>query len=138
MLFLFCVFFFFKQKTAYEMRISDWSSDVCSSDLPLGRSSVEELSPRYFSGPVCSGPLRRLRVGGSVIDWPVADPRRAGRSLYGCLALAHYPNHCRYADSSRRPVPLGAAGHGSPARPEERRVGKECVSKCRSRGEPSH
>src|SRR3546814_2906168 len=29
----FCVFFFFKQKTAYEMRISDWSSDVCSSDL---------------------------------------------------------------------------------------------------------
>src|SRR3546814_2437046 len=33
-LFVFCViFFFFKQKTAYEMRISDWSSDVCSSDL---------------------------------------------------------------------------------------------------------
>src|SRR3546814_7831990 len=30
-------FFFFKQKTAYEMRISDWSSDVCSSDLPLAR-----------------------------------------------------------------------------------------------------
>src|SRR3546814_2513681 len=29
-----CFFFFFKQKTAYEMRISDWSSDVCSSDLP--------------------------------------------------------------------------------------------------------
>src|SRR3546814_18333577 len=29
-------FFFFKQKTAYEMRISDWSSDVCSSDLPAG------------------------------------------------------------------------------------------------------
>src|SRR3546814_4641927 len=28
-----CSFFFFKQKTAYEMRISDWSSDVCSSDL---------------------------------------------------------------------------------------------------------
>src|SRR3546814_2179011 len=31
------VFFFFKQKTAYEMRISDWSSDVCSSDLPSSR-----------------------------------------------------------------------------------------------------
>src|SRR3546814_6617058 len=30
---MFVVFFFFKQKTAYEMRISDWSSDVCSSDL---------------------------------------------------------------------------------------------------------
>src|SRR3546814_10151756 len=35
---MFCVlFFFFKQKTAYEMRISDWSSDVCSSDLPPAR-----------------------------------------------------------------------------------------------------
>src|SRR3546814_48091 len=31
---MFVFFFFFKQKTAYEMRISDWSSDVCSSDLP--------------------------------------------------------------------------------------------------------
>src|SRR3546814_4669610 len=34
--YIFCVFFF-KQKTAYEMRISDWSSDVCSSDLRKGR-----------------------------------------------------------------------------------------------------
>src|SRR3546814_604307 len=33
--FCFVYFFFFKQKTAYEMRISDWSSDVCSSDLPM-------------------------------------------------------------------------------------------------------
>src|SRR3546814_7684824 len=32
-MYLSCLFFFFKQKTAYEMRISDWSSDVCSSDL---------------------------------------------------------------------------------------------------------
>src|SRR3546814_2426849 len=32
------VFFFFKQKTAYEMRISDWSSDVCSSDLDINIS----------------------------------------------------------------------------------------------------
>src|SRR3546814_6073193 len=31
------MFFFFKQKTAYEMRISDWSSDVCSSDLMVGK-----------------------------------------------------------------------------------------------------
>src|SRR3546814_6612714 len=33
--------FFFKQKTAYEMRISDWSSDVCSSDLPTLRAEIE-------------------------------------------------------------------------------------------------
>src|SRR3546814_4265756 len=38
-LFVCCFFFFFKQKTAYEMRISDWSSDVCSSDL-LGRKEI--------------------------------------------------------------------------------------------------
>src|SRR3546814_21171418 len=38
------VFFFFKQKTAYEMRISDWSSDVCSSDLPQpDRRSLREF-----------------------------------------------------------------------------------------------
>src|SRR3546814_6755227 len=36
-----CVFFFFKQKTAYEMRISDWSSDVCSSDLTLRIDSTK-------------------------------------------------------------------------------------------------
>src|SRR3546814_5211106 len=35
-------FFFFKQKTAYGMRISDWSSDVCSSDLVLSRSIAEQ------------------------------------------------------------------------------------------------
>src|SRR3546814_6526284 len=45
-----CFFFFFKQKTAYEMRISDWSSDVCSSDLGreaahgrLGRSPFDAV-----------------------------------------------------------------------------------------------
>src|SRR3546814_131034 len=36
-------FFFFKQKTAYEMRISDWSSDVCSSDLPGEDGSVQGM-----------------------------------------------------------------------------------------------
>src|SRR3546814_4739544 len=39
-------FFFFKQKTAYEMRISDWSSDVCSSDLPGGRFRNESLQEK--------------------------------------------------------------------------------------------
>src|SRR3546814_8614765 len=38
------VFFFFKQKTAYEMRISDWSSDVCSSDL-MARTDPAEACP---------------------------------------------------------------------------------------------
>src|SRR3546814_9973372 len=38
------MFFFFKQKTAYEMRISDWSSDVCSSDLDAARSITADHS----------------------------------------------------------------------------------------------
>src|SRR3546814_7033608 len=46
-----CAFFFFKQKTAYEMRISDWSSDVCSSDLLVmraysGLAGPEDPRPR--------------------------------------------------------------------------------------------
>src|SRR3546814_1494519 len=41
---MFVVFFFFKQKAAYELRISDWSSDVCSSDLP-DHSSGSPLHP---------------------------------------------------------------------------------------------
>src|SRR3546814_7709180 len=43
-----CYFFFFKQKTAYEMRISDWSSDVCSSDLRIWRQAeagIVRISP---------------------------------------------------------------------------------------------
>src|SRR3546814_3703857 len=43
-----CIFFFFKQKTAYEMRISDWSSDVCSSDL--ARLMVYSTAWRYDQG----------------------------------------------------------------------------------------
>src|SRR3546814_5527640 len=43
-----CFLFFFKQKTAYEMRISDWSSDVCSSDLSSGSQISATVSP-FFS-----------------------------------------------------------------------------------------
>src|SRR3546814_8094157 len=43
-----CCFFFVKHKTAYELRISDWSSDVCSSDL-LGMAT-DEILARYSSG----------------------------------------------------------------------------------------
>src|SRR3546814_2632473 len=47
------VVFFFKQKTAYEMRISDWSSDVCSSDLGQNRSSVVRSMPRSIGKAQC-------------------------------------------------------------------------------------
>src|SRR3546814_7932664 len=89
--FLFFVcFFFFKQKTAYEMRISDWSSDVCSSDL-------DPFSRHACSSPAWNPSLRRL---------PLLLERRRARPV-------------------RR-------------RSEERRVGKECVSTCRSRWSPYH
>src|SRR3546814_13860551 len=44
LLYLFFLFFFFKQKTAYEMRISDWSSDVCSSDLRFAHRRDRDLA----------------------------------------------------------------------------------------------
>src|SRR3546814_8262265 len=67
-LYVFC-FFFFKQKTAYEMRISDWSSDVCSSDLiswlhstSSSRSNSRNwpphnTAPRHWNG--LASPCRR-------------------------------------------------------------------------------
>src|SRR3546814_8108459 len=77
----FFLIFFFKQKTAYEMRISDWSSDVCSSDL-----SLATMPPSTRRVSRLSAPSARI--------------------------------------ASRRS--------------EERRVGKECVSTCRSRWSPYH
>src|SRR3546814_18090162 len=50
-------FFFFKQKTAYDMRISDWSSDVCSSDLAW-KVSAEEIKARGYNLDI-SNPRRR-------------------------------------------------------------------------------
>src|SRR3546814_15817005 len=61
------MFFFFKQKTAYEMRISDWSSDVCSSDLPS--PSVQEKYAMRYAGPAgtseMSAPVSRKVPSGS-------------------------------------------------------------------------
>src|SRR3546814_5804635 len=90
------IFFFFKQKTAYEMRISDWSSDVCSSDL------VDELRT----------------VGNAARVEDLFAPR-AGRGEGDVLGDR----------SVEEKVVL---------RSEERRVGKECVSTCRSRWSPYH
>src|SRR3546814_10577372 len=64
------VFFFFKQKTAYEMRISDWSSDVCSSDLLDGRIGLVDQD---FSGVDQLGDVMR-RDRGRHAD---RDPSRA-------------------------------------------------------------
>src|SRR3546814_9576990 len=54
---MFFVFFFFKQKTAYEMRISDWSSDVCSAEKPdcvtwfrAGSAGMDEHASLFWNG----------------------------------------------------------------------------------------
>src|SRR3546814_10015472 len=99
--FVFLHFFFFKQKTAYEMRISDWSSDVCSSDLAVfARLVIARLVGKDRAR------LQRLVPAGR------RDPLRP---------FVHRKE-------------AAAAGPGS----EERRVGKECVSTCRSRWSPYH
>src|SRR3546814_9469607 len=57
-----CVcFFFFKQKTAYEMRISDWSSDVCSSDLQSARPKSCCALTRAWSWPRHDGDTAHAR-----------------------------------------------------------------------------
>src|SRR3546814_3889841 len=109
---MFCVFFF-KQKTAYEMRISDWSSDVCSSDLvELG------LAPcRLHQFEHCS----RMKALGQTFDLIGIEDR---------IGLQH---------PARSIGPFAGIGRFNllgVARSEERRVGKECVSTCRSRWSP--
>src|SRR3546814_17486591 len=54
------VVFFFKQKTAYEMRISDWSSDVCSSDLQI--QLCESPDGQYDAAHEAAGPARGRRT----------------------------------------------------------------------------
>src|SRR3546814_6085311 len=93
----FVCFFFFKQKTAYEMRISDWSSDVCSSDLLLRAVALDDAPPEHHRDAIRHGERLLLVMG----DQDEGDADGALRS-------------------------------------EERRVGKECVSTCRSRWSPYH
>src|SRR3546814_7627587 len=107
-------FFFFKQKTAYEMRISDWSSDVCSSDL----LRVEVAATRAGAG---LGEVDRPLARDSNVD--PADVRELAADAESVGIAAGLGNHLRPLDDLRS---------------EERRVGKECVSTCRSRWSPDH
>src|SRR3546814_8622909 len=68
---LFC-FFFFKQKTAYEMRISDWSSDVCSSDLNAGRIGVSLRRSLTLAGLLC---VQGFVVGCSEAETLISDAK---------------------------------------------------------------
>src|SRR3546814_4843242 len=97
---------FFKQKTAYEMSISDWSSDVCSSDLHMSDQTVQRI---VIDGLVFHGDGN-------------PEPLHTGRVTAASITVAPYTQGFEPAfDAMSR-------------RPEERRVGQECVSPCRSRG----
>src|SRR3546814_10535811 len=79
----FMLIFFFKQKTAYEMRISDWSSDVCSSDL----SAIElhHLFPRGYledSGVTDNKKINQI-ANFALVEWP--DTLKIGKK-----SPAHY------------------------------------------------
>src|SRR3546814_7411537 len=111
-MYYYCIFFFFfKQKTAYEMRISDWSSDVCSSDL-------------FREG------IRRYMKAHRYANTETTD-------LWDAIEEATGEPVRRIMDSW-----IFQGGHPlvrvDLRRSEERRVGKACVSTCRSRGSPYH
>src|SRR3546814_14742279 len=108
-------FFFFKQKTAYELRISVWSSDVCSSDL--------------------IGFVKR-RLHALVIRLADFESDR-NREITGLDGGDEPPFATFQAPSHDIDVVGGKSGHGG-NRSEERRVGKESVSTCRSRWSTSH
>src|SRR3546814_5330883 len=63
------IFFFFKQKTAYEMRISDWSSDVCSSDLAAfgDDDDVDDRARASVFAPVLRGALHHVPAAVEVV-----------------------------------------------------------------------
>src|SRR5881628_1671681 len=57
-----CFFFFFKQKTAYEMSVSDWSSDVCSSDLKKGLIEVADKGTIFLDEIGEMSPMLQVKV----------------------------------------------------------------------------
>src|SRR3546814_14297783 len=115
------MFFFFKQKTAYEMRISDWSSDVCSSDLSLRYRSRETKRSSWFSADRSRSPEPAPPL---ITAFDAMLSKARTRSSPGTVISAI--NAC----DGNKPRTSG--------RSEERRVGKECVSRCRSRWSPYH
>src|SRR3546814_15219161 len=107
------------------MRISDWSSDVCSSDLP---ECVQRLLGELLAASILLA--SNIKFDGSLV-----------LQLQGDGPISLIVVECN-ADLSVRATVSLREGHEVPAdgtlRSEERRVGKECVSTCRSRWSPDH
>src|SRR3546814_16101786 len=101
------------------MRISDWSSDVCSSDLFSGTTCIELVQPTNDQPSIFREVLDRHGEGAVHHHYPKIR----------CLTAPEYDALC----ASYRTL-----GYEEALRSEERRVGKECVSTCRSRWSPYH
>src|SRR3546814_1550568 len=110
-------FFFFKQKTAYEMRISDWSSDVCSSDLVEGY----EIEWANISGGPKS--IEAFRADALDASYVAEIPP---------LFATWTDTPVKIVAVTENPDPLDNPIYEL-GRSEERRVGKECFRTCRSR-----
>src|SRR3546814_3498493 len=78
------IFFFFKQKTAYDMRISDWSSDVCSSDLDLVRHRIARREHQDRRG---EGAVAQLARDAQAIELgePDVEEHQVGLTIEGEL-----------------------------------------------------
>src|SRR3546814_2280837 len=111
--------FFFKKKTAYEVRISDRSSDVCSSDLPdafgMGLHNRRPLSIEESDYPYWFNHDRLARSNALTLGAGATFALTERIGVFGTVAKMAW---------------------GQNLRSEERRVGKECVSTCRSRWSP--
>src|SRR3546814_14256706 len=102
------------------MRISDWSSDVCSSDLPFRLPAMERMSGT-------------ASVPSYLID--SADQREGGIDV--ALSATIWTEKMRAAGEPPAPL-LKTGSRYMYWRSEARRVGQECVSTCRSRWSPAH
>src|SRR3546814_9085417 len=119
--------FFFKQKTAFEVRISDWSSDVCSSDLRIagrGRRFVVRTQP---DAPFALA--LEIEIAADMEDERQGGRHRDAQPNLKDGAAKRLDAHRTHA--ARRRDAVGP-------RTAERRVGTECVSTCTSRWSPNH
>src|SRR3546814_14864456 len=120
--------FFFKQKTAYEMRISDWSSDVCSSDLTADQQpDADQHQIAEHEGLYDLGVQRRQHIGAEhAADHPGDEQAKEERPVDVAVEHMAQPRHhggenLDDVDTRRR----GRGGNAETRRREERRVGKE-------------
>src|SRR3546814_5893464 len=90
------VFFFFKQKTAYEMRISDWSSDVCSSDLPLPhvqRDGIAHLRRIQRQDDNLTNIVAKNTISHQTLDFPKSPSAQRTSPVHRpSLEVAIYPS----------------------------------------------